>query len=106
MVASDQCTAQVFPEPPLTAFRRQKNIGEYLIRGKVPQPISRSKRDIKRNYKMQQVMSRVETDNFTWKITQPVNCETESCVYMIECNKENVNRDTYEKQNIIRTSRI
>ena len=30
----------------------------------------------------------LKSDNFTLKITQPVNCETENCVYMIECNKE------------------
>ena len=30
----------------------------------------------------------MKSDNFTWKITQPMNCETENCVYMIECNEE------------------
>jgi hypothetical protein len=47
MVATDQYVAEVFPEPPLTAFRRQKNIREYLIRAKVPPPKSRSKRELK-----------------------------------------------------------
>ena len=47
MVATDQYIAEVFPEPPLTAFRRHKNIGEYFIRAKVPPPKSRSKREIK-----------------------------------------------------------
>ena len=30
----------------------------------------------------------VKSDNLTWKITEPVNCETENCVYMIEFKKE------------------
>jgi hypothetical protein len=47
MVAPDQYIAKVFPKPPLLAFRKQKNIGEYLIRAKVPPPKSRSKGDIK-----------------------------------------------------------
>jgi hypothetical protein len=29
----------------------------------------------------------VKSDNFTF-IRQPINCDTENCVYMIECNKE------------------
>ena len=30
----------------------------------------------------------VKNYNFTWKITKPMNWETENCVYTIECNKE------------------
>ena len=29
-----------------------------------------------------------KSENFTWKITQPVNCETDNFVYMIECIKK------------------
>ena len=36
MVTSDQYMAEVFPEPPLIAYRRQKNIKEFLVRAKVP----------------------------------------------------------------------
>ena len=83
MVAMDQYVAEVFPEPPLAAFRRQTNIGEYLIRAKVPPSKSRSKREIKgmtKSYKPCQACSlimegkEVKSDNFTWKITQPMNC--------------------------------
>ena len=38
MVTSDQYMAEVFPEPPLVAYRRQKNIKEFLVRAKkIPQ---------------------------------------------------------------------
>ena len=46
-VATNQYIAGVFPEPTLTASRRQKIIGEYLIMRKIPKPVSRSKRYIK-----------------------------------------------------------
>jgi hypothetical protein len=97
LVATNQYVAEVFPEPPLTAFRRQTNIGEYLIRAKVPPSKSRSKRELKGMTKCNKpchacpfIMEgkEVKSDNFTWKITQPMKCETENCVYMIECNKE------------------
>ena len=72
MVATDQNIAEVFPEPPITAFRRQKNIGEYLIRAKVPVSKSRAKRDIKGMTKCNKPTSqgeKVKSDTFTWKIT-------------------------------------
>ena len=36
MVSFDPYLAKVFPEPPLTAYKRQKNIRDYLIRSKYP----------------------------------------------------------------------
>ena len=30
----------------------------------------------------------MKSDNFTWEMAQPVNCETEKCIYTIKCNKE------------------
>ena len=40
--------ADVFPEPPLVAFKRQKNVKDYVIRSKIPLvPTSRPKRTIK-----------------------------------------------------------
>ena len=64
MVAMDPYIYKVFPEPPLTAFRRQKNIGEYLIRAKVPPPKSRSKREIKG---MTNVTSHAKNVPLKWK---------------------------------------
>ena len=36
MKVQDPRLAEVFPNPPLVAFKRQKNIKDYLIRSKVP----------------------------------------------------------------------
>ena len=44
MVTQDRYLQTVFPEPPLIAFRRQKNIRETLIRAKVPPPNIRENR--------------------------------------------------------------
>ena len=44
MVTQDRYLQTVFPEPPLIAFRRQKNIRETLIRAKVPPPNTRENR--------------------------------------------------------------
>ena len=46
----------------------------------------------------------VKSDNFTWKITQPVNCETENCVYVIEGNKEKC-KQRYPKTCLIHTTK-
>ena len=43
-MVQDPYLKEVFPEPPLIAFRRQKNIREFLIRAKVPPAPSRPKR--------------------------------------------------------------
>ena len=38
MVSQNKYLAECFPEPPLTAFKRPRNIKELLIRAKVPPP--------------------------------------------------------------------
>ena len=48
MVSQNQYLAKCFPKPPLTAFKRPKNIKEFLIRAKVPLPPEViNKRDLK-----------------------------------------------------------
>ena len=36
MVCQDPYLSEVFPEPPLTAYKRQRNVRDHLIRAKVP----------------------------------------------------------------------
>ena len=48
MVSQNQYLKECFPAPPLTAFKRQRNIRESLIRAKLPPPPDkRQKRDLK-----------------------------------------------------------
>ena len=41
MIAQDQHLAEVFKQPPLIAYRRQKNLQDFLIKSKVPSAIQR-----------------------------------------------------------------
>ena len=38
MIAQDKYLSEVFVEPPLTAYRRQNNLRDMLIKSKVPPP--------------------------------------------------------------------
>ena len=38
MIAQDQYLKKVFPTPPLTAYKKQKNIKDHIIRAKVANP--------------------------------------------------------------------
>ena len=46
MVAVDPHLAEIFPLPPLTAYRRPSNLKDKLIRSKIPCEISRPKRNM------------------------------------------------------------
>ena len=41
MIAQDQHLANVFKQPPIIAYRRQRNLKDILIKSKVPSPIPR-----------------------------------------------------------------
>ena len=103
MVMQNQYLAECFPQPPLTAFKRPRNIRELLIRAKVPPPPAlREKRTLKgmakcsfncsacpyvitgRNIKIYK--------RSTWNINRHLNCNTLNAIYMIECKKNNCNQ--------------
>ena len=97
MVSQNQYLAKCFPKPPLTAFKRPKNIKEFLIRAKVPLPPEvRNKRDLKGMKKCTKQCSacpyisegrniKINKRN-TWKITKRLDCNSFNVIYMIECN--------------------
>ena len=90
--------AEVFPEPPLVAFRRQKNIRDFLIRSKVPKETNRKSQRDKRGMKkcgkqcpvclFIKERKKVKLNKSTWTIGSVVNCESSNIVYLIECQKE------------------
>ena len=41
MKMSDKHLENVFPDPPLIAYKRQKNIRDFVVRAKVPPPIKK-----------------------------------------------------------------
>jgi hypothetical protein len=97
MTTSDPYLNEVFPQPPLIAYKRQKNIRDYLVRAKVPSENTRSRRTLpgmkkclKNCLACPYVKERkeIQTKQFKWKINQPLNCQNSNVVYMIECNKD------------------
>jgi hypothetical protein len=100
MVAQNKYMAECFPEPPLTAFKRPRNIKELLIRAKVPPPLDlRQKRELKGMVKCSNNCSACPyvkqgrnvkiNKRSTWRINRRLNCNTFNAVYMIECDKDN-----------------
>ena len=100
MVVQDEYLKNVFKEPPLTAYKRQKNIKDFIIRAKVPMdPEVRPKRKnpgMKKCGKWCTACPYVKEGksvkidkNKTWSINKNVNCLTSNIVYLIECLKCN-----------------
>ena len=98
MICNDQHLKQVFKNPPLVAFKRQRNLKDNLIRAKVANPPAlRSKRKnpgMKNCGKMCTACPFVKQgrhinnkQNPIWKINKNVNCETSNIIYLIECTK-------------------
>ena len=98
MISQDQHLKEVFESPPLTAFKKQRNIKDNLIRAKVASPPVKSERKnpgMKRCGKMCSICPyvkegkevKVNKTGKVWKINKNVNCETKNIIYMIECLK-------------------
>ena len=87
---------EVFPKPPLVAYKTQKNISDFFIRAKVPPPPkNRPYRRLNGMKKCQHGCvicpfiregKTVKGKDFTWNLNRPLNCNTRNIVYMIECN--------------------
>jgi hypothetical protein len=99
MTSQDPYLSEVYPKPPLTAFRRQRNVRDHLVRAKVPtdpKPYpSRNQRGMKKCGRdctacpyIREVKS-LYINNNEWKLNKSFNCEVSNCVYLIECKKNN-----------------
>jgi hypothetical protein len=100
MKTRDQHLANVFPSPPLTAFRRQPNIRSFIIRAAVAKPKGRYPERSKKGMKKCQKENctacpfivegkTVIINKKSWRIEKQVSCLTYNCVYAIFCQKEN-----------------
>ena len=100
MVSRNKYLAQVFPSPPLTAYRRQPNLKSHLIRATVAKGPDRYP---KRN---QWGMKKCNQPNCTacpyiregknitingaqWRLMKQLDCNSYNIVYAIICKKEN-----------------
>ena len=94
----DPHLADVFPLPPLVAYKRPPNIRDKTIRAKVPaQPASRPKRELPGMKKCNTcpICPFVKTgrtvkstaNNFAVDINTTVNCKSKNIIYMLGCKK-------------------
>ena len=98
MVKGDNYLFKVFPEPPITGFRRQNNLKNFLIKSKIPSaPKLHEERKLNGMLKCNKVCTACPYINTrksikinqseTWNIIKKLTCETFNCVYLIECTK-------------------
>jgi hypothetical protein len=100
MISQDKYLGEVFPQPPLTAFKRQNNIRNYIIRSKLQVPIKQyTTRKIKGMTKCGKACTAcpfilegkyMKIDKQTkWIYNKKFTCENFNIIYMIQCEKEN-----------------
>ena len=99
MTSQDQYLKEVFPQPPLTAHRRQPNLRQLLVRAKVADHAklrpSREAKGMKKcgtgctacPYILQ--AKSVTHRGTKWRLNKQLDCNSFNIVYMIECQKEN-----------------
>ena len=99
MISRDAHLKEVFPHPPMMAYKRQRNLKDILIQAKVPETQRNPKRTLKGMNKCHKVYCNIcpfvkERKSFKmntkqiWNINKHVNCNSQNVVYMIECDKE------------------
>ena len=86
MVSQNPYLAEVYPEPPLTAYKIQRNIRDSIVRARVPPPLSQyPRRQINGMKKCERgciicpfvkEAKHVKGNTFTWSINNQVNCHT------------------------------
>ena len=83
--SQDRYLGQVFHDPPLIAYKRQRNIGDFLIRAKVPKkPSTRPQRNQNRMKKCGKCIicafilegKYIQQDKTNWTIVTKEDCHT------------------------------
>lgn len=98
MTSQDEYLSSVFTQPPLTAYRRQMNLRNYLIKSKLPPMKIHDSREIKGMTKCNKTHCtacpyiksgrKVKiNEKLTWNINKKVNCESFNVIYLLECEK-------------------
>ena len=110
MVHRDPQLKEVFPKPPLTGFKRQRNLRDHLIRALVPEIQPKyPQRQLKGMKKCHKVwcsacpyikeQNKVKIDHkTTWNKNKPVTCNSTNIIYLIECTKENCTKNKYIRE--------
>ena len=97
-----------FLDPPLVAYKRQRNIKDNIIKSSIPKFNTREQRISPGMKKCRNCIfcpyvlegKKVSTSIANWNIVRSFNCETQKVVYMVKCKKQRCrNSDTYIPMN-------
>ena len=96
-MTQDPRLKEIFPEPPLVAYKRPKNIRDKLIRSKVPPPTKIPKRKLPGMKKCNKCSVcpfiqegktvKATSTNFKVDINSSVTCSTTNVIYLLGCDK-------------------
>ena len=100
MQSQDNYLAKYLSQPPLTAYRRQTNIRNLLIKSQIPpkpKPYPDKNNRVMTNCGKActacpyiQYGKEIKIDSqSTWQITRKMSCSTFNIIYLLECQKEN-----------------
>ena len=92
---------EVFPNPPLVAYRRQKTTGDKIIRAKLPGPAIRPQRQLPGMKKCRKAgrecticpwvkegkVATSRASTYRKEIETSLNCQSRNLLYLIECRK-------------------
>ena len=104
VMIKDPYLKEVFPAPPMVAYRRAKNLRDKLVKAKVPPPSIRKKRQlngmkpcnksgcevcpfVRRGSEM-----KIHLSNKSVKINSNVDCNSQNTVYCMFCKKPRCNQ--------------
>ena len=96
MKTQDTYLAEVFSQPPLTAFRKQRNIKDHIIRAQVarPQanPIGTQNGMLKCGLSCSACPYIIEKKSITinkvkWNTKKKLHCNSYNIIYLLKCNK-------------------
>ena len=102
MAIQSKYLSKVFPEPPLTAFRKQNYIRSMIIKYKVPEPPKLHEQRFMKGmaqcgiacpacpYKNRKSV-RID-NNTTWQFNKKLSCQNYNIVYLITCEKRKMSK--------------
>ena len=96
-MTQDPRLKEIFPDPPLVAYKRPQNIRDKLIRSKIPQQSKGPKRNIKGMKKCNSCcvcpyikegkVVKATSSNYQIDINSSVDCSTRNVIYLLGCSK-------------------
>ena len=102
MVNTDPHLCEVFPAPPITAYKVSRNLGTFLIRARVPRPVPVREKRMKNGmhkcmknlrgcpvcfFVMETRLMKATATDAIVEIKGELNCQTSGIIYCITCKK-------------------